>query len=147
MGPGRSLPESPGNHHADCDRDLRGRSMAGWQSLRPFGGDHYWPSGCTAFYWNRNRPGTMGCDCADTGDFFHAAAYFTIFLVANTAREYLEPRLIGDKVGVYPIVIAMVVYAGLCIYGVAGSHPGSADSAHYSGMYQGNLGNWESRGG
>lgn len=54
------------------------------------------------------------------GDFFHAAAYFTIFLAANTAREYLEPRLIGDKVGVYPIVIAMVVYAGLCIYGVSG---------------------------
>lgn len=54
------------------------------------------------------------------GDFFHAAAYFTLFIVANTAREYLEPRLLGNKMGVYPIVIALVVYAGIYIFGVTG---------------------------
>lgn len=58
--------------------------------------------------------------CLLRGDFFHAAAYFTLFIVASTAREYLEPRLLGDKMGVYPIVIALVVYAGIYIFGVTG---------------------------
>ena len=58
--------------------------------------------------------------CLLQRDYYHAAAYFTIFLVANTVREYLEPRLLGDKLGVYPILIALVVYAGMCIYGLAG---------------------------
>lgn len=58
--------------------------------------------------------------CLIQKDFFHAAAYVILFLIANTIREYLEPKLLGDKLGVYPIVIALVVYAGMCIYGLAG---------------------------
>lgn len=58
--------------------------------------------------------------CVFQGDFYHAAAYVTIFVIANTTREYLEPRMLGDKLGVYPIVIAMVVYVGIRIYGVSG---------------------------
>ena len=58
--------------------------------------------------------------CVLRSDFFHAAAYFPLFLVANTTREYLEPKLLGDKMGIYPIVIALVVYAGLYIFGVSG---------------------------
>ena len=58
--------------------------------------------------------------CLIQGDFFHAASYATLFLVTNTSREYLEPKLLGNKLGVYPIIIAMVVYAGICIYGAWG---------------------------
>ena len=58
--------------------------------------------------------------CCIRQNFYHAAAYATIFLVANTTREYLEPKLLGGKLGVYPIVIALVVYVGLCIYGPSG---------------------------
>lgn len=54
------------------------------------------------------------------GDFFHAAAYATLFLVTNSTREFMEPKLLGNKLGVYPIVIAVVVYAGLCMFGPAG---------------------------
>lgn len=54
------------------------------------------------------------------GDFFHAAAYATLFLVTNSTREFMEPRLLGNRLGVYPIVIAVVVYAGICIFGAAG---------------------------
>ena len=35
-------------------------------------------------------------------------------------REYLEPRLVGAKLGVYPFVMVVVVYAGLYLYGPAG---------------------------
>lgn len=58
--------------------------------------------------------------CCLTRDFFHAACYATLFLVASSTREFLEPKLLGDKLGVYPIVIALVVYVGICIYGPTG---------------------------
>ena len=58
--------------------------------------------------------------CLLNGDYFHAAAYVVLFLVANTAREYMEPRMIGSRMGVYPVVIALVVYLGLCLYGPTG---------------------------
>lgn len=54
------------------------------------------------------------------GDFFHAAAYATLFLITNSTREFMEPRLLGKNLGVYPIVIAVVVYAGICIFGPSG---------------------------
>ena len=54
------------------------------------------------------------------GDFFHAAAYLTFFLITNSTRDFLEPRLLGEKLGVYPIVIAVVVYVGICIFGPTG---------------------------
>ena len=54
------------------------------------------------------------------GDFFHAAAYVTLFLISNSTRDFMEPRLLGEKLGVYPIVIAVVVYAGICIFGPSG---------------------------
>ena len=53
-------------------------------------------------------------------EFFKAAACATLFLVANTAREVLEPKLLGKKLGVYPIVIAAAVYGGMYLYGAAG---------------------------
>lgn len=54
------------------------------------------------------------------GDFFHAAAYATLFLITNSTREFMEPKLLGNRLGVYPVVIAIVVYAGICIFGPAG---------------------------
>lgn len=54
------------------------------------------------------------------GDFLHAAAYATLFLITNSTREYLEPKLLGQHLGVYPIVIAITVYAGVCIFGMPG---------------------------
>ena len=52
--------------------------------------------------------------------FFKAAVLATLFLAANTARELLEPKLLGKKLGVFPIVIAAAVYVGIYLYGVAG---------------------------
>jgi len=36
------------------------------------------------------------------------------------ARELLEPKLIGEKMGVYPIVILLSIYTGVKVYGLAG---------------------------
>ena len=55
-----------------------------------------------------------------TGDFWYGVCLILIFLAANTLREYLEPKLIGDRIGVYPIVMVAAVYIGLYVYGIAG---------------------------
>lgn len=53
-------------------------------------------------------------------DYKLAAGYLFLFLVTYVTREFLEPKLIGSKLGVYPFVMVVVVYAGLYLYGPAG---------------------------
>lgn len=55
-----------------------------------------------------------------TGDFWYGVCLIIIFLVANTLREFLEPKLIGDRIGVCPIVMVAAVYVGIYVYGIAG---------------------------
>lgn len=49
-----------------------------------------------------------------------AAWYFGLFALTYVVREFLEPRLIGEKLGIYPFVMVVAVYAGLYLYGAAG---------------------------
>lgn len=49
-----------------------------------------------------------------------ALGYLGLFLLTYVVREFLEPRLIGAKLGIYPFVMVVVVYAGLYLYGPAG---------------------------
>ncbi len=54
------------------------------------------------------------------GNFRLAAGYAGLFLLTYIVREFLEPRLIGAKLGIYPFVMIVLVYAGLYLYGTAG---------------------------
>ncbi len=54
------------------------------------------------------------------GNFGKASALFLLFLAANTARELLEPKLLGDSLGIYPFAMVLIVYAGICVYGLGG---------------------------
>ena len=54
------------------------------------------------------------------GDFVKAAIMFTIFIVCYFTREFLEPKLIGNKIGINPIVALMSIYIGFKILGFAG---------------------------
>lgn len=49
-----------------------------------------------------------------------AAGYIALFVLTYVVREFLEPRLIGAKLGIYPFVMVVTVYAGLYLYGTAG---------------------------
>lgn len=42
---------------------------------------------------------------------------FITFLISVVVRELLEPRLIGDKMGLWPIAILMSIYAGVKVFG------------------------------
>lgn len=48
------------------------------------------------------------------------AGYLGLFLLTYVVRELMEPRMIGAKLGIYPFVMVVVVYAGLYLYGAAG---------------------------
>ncbi|MCC8045134.1 MAG: AI-2E family transporter [Clostridiales bacterium] len=52
--------------------------------------------------------------------------YLGLFLLTYIVREFLEPRLIGQKLGVYPIVMVIAVYVGLYLFGTAGVALGPA---------------------
>jgi sporulation integral membrane protein YtvI len=54
------------------------------------------------------------------GDFILAAIYVTLWLVTCITREFLEPKLIGKKLGLYPIAVIMTIYIGIYVYGISG---------------------------
>ena len=53
-----------------------------------------------------NAAGAVGC--------------IALYLVTSCVRQFLEPRLIGKKVGVSPLLVLLSVYLGLFLYGGAG---------------------------
>ena len=52
--------------------------------------------------------------------FFHSAIYITLYLVTAFSREFLEPKLLGKKYGIPSIVILMVLYLGIELFGLSG---------------------------
>lgn len=54
------------------------------------------------------------------GKLWQAAVCFVLYAVCALVREFLEPRLIGDKVGVWPVGILFAVFAGVKLFGVPG---------------------------
>ena len=43
-----------------------------------------------------------------------------IYVACMGAREFLEPKLMGEKTGIYPIFMLLSVYAGVKLFGVSG---------------------------
>ena len=44
----------------------------------------------------------------------------SIEVATTLVREFMEPRLLGDKLGVYPVVIMAAIYLGFFVFGVSG---------------------------
>ena len=54
------------------------------------------------------------------GRYVMAAVYAVIYTIANLTRELLEPKLVGDKLGMPPLAVIASVYIGLGIFGLWG---------------------------
>lgn len=54
------------------------------------------------------------------GGYLQAAACVVLYIACALLRECMEPRLIGERVGVYPVAILVAVYAGLKLFGIGG---------------------------
>lgn len=54
------------------------------------------------------------------GNVKNAAALVIIFVVNTVVRSLLEPKLIGEQIGLPPIVTLIAIYVGFCAAGVLG---------------------------
>lgn len=54
------------------------------------------------------------------GNLYSAALTIVTYVACAIMREYLEPKLIGKKMGIYPIGILVSIYAGVKLYGLSG---------------------------
>ncbi|WP_123610641.1 sporulation integral membrane protein YtvI [Mobilisporobacter senegalensis] len=53
-------------------------------------------------------------------DIFDAAILMSIYFLCQLVRQILEPRLIGDKIGIHPIFTIMAIYVGIQLFGIMG---------------------------
>lgn len=49
-----------------------------------------------------------------------AVGCFALEMLTSVTRQFMEPRLLGEKLGIYPVVVLAAVYLGLILYGPAG---------------------------
>lgn len=54
------------------------------------------------------------------GKYALAVIYAVIYTVCSFLREILEPKIIGDKLGMHPLVVIISIYIGLNVYGIWG---------------------------
>lgn len=54
------------------------------------------------------------------GKYLWAFWHFMIYIVCTCVRQFLEPRLVGKKLGVPPIFVLMSLYIGIQVYGGTG---------------------------
>ena len=55
-----------------------------------------------------------------SGNYFEGVILILIFIVSYIVRELLEPKLIGDRIGIHPLISIVTMYLGYKIFGVIG---------------------------
>lgn len=58
--------------------------------------------------------------CLITGDFPQGIGLLILYVVITVIRQYIEPKIVGDTLGVHPLVTLMGLYFGLKIFGFIG---------------------------
>lgn len=54
------------------------------------------------------------------GKYMLAAIYTVIYTICTLLREILEPKLLGNKLGMHPLAVIVSIYVGLGVYGLWG---------------------------
>lgn len=54
------------------------------------------------------------------GNIYEAAILITIYLICQMIREILEPKLIGNRIGIKPLFTLIAMYIGVKLFSVAG---------------------------
>ena len=55
-----------------------------------------------------------------SGNYWQALLCACLYAACALTREFLEPRLIGDRVGIWPVGILFAVFAGIKLFGLSG---------------------------
>lgn len=58
--------------------------------------------------------------CLLTGKYKMAAALVVLYIVTQLARHLLQPKLVGDSMGLHPIVTLLLLYGGYRLWGMWG---------------------------
>lgn len=58
--------------------------------------------------------------CILEGSYTQAALCVALYGICALTREFLEPKLIGDRIGVWPAAILFSVFAGIKLFGLGG---------------------------
>ena len=56
-----------------------------------------------------------------TGNRSFAVGLLLLYLFITIARNFLEPKIVGDCIGLHPLVSLVSIYAGLYLFGVTGA--------------------------
>ena len=54
------------------------------------------------------------------GNYKQAIGLIIIYILITLIRQYIEPKIVGDTLGVHPLVTLMGLYVGLKLFGVMG---------------------------
>jgi len=54
------------------------------------------------------------------GNFFLGLGLLVLYVIITVIRNVIEPRLVGQQIGLHPIVVLLCMYAGVKLFGVVG---------------------------
>ena len=54
------------------------------------------------------------------GEVLKAVICIILYVLCAGAREFLEPKLMGKKLGIYPVILLLSIYAGVKLFGMSG---------------------------
>lgn len=58
--------------------------------------------------------------CALSGNMHLATGLVVMYLIITAIRNYIEPKIIGNKVGVHPLIMLATAFVGLKLFGAGG---------------------------
>ena len=61
-----------------------------------------------------------GIICILLGNIWQGIALLALYLVITVVRNFLEPKIIGDQVGIHPLLTLLAIFIGLKLFGVVG---------------------------
>ena len=57
-------------------------------------------------------------------NFKQAVFIFLLYIVCYYTRQFLEPKLMGDKLGISPVMMLASIYVGMLLFGIVGVFTG-----------------------
>ena len=70
------------------------------------------------------------------GNYGSALGHFLLFVITDLTRELLEPKLVGDSLGLHPLLMLASVYLGFFVYGIPGFLLGPLSVMIIRGIWQ-----------
>lgn len=55
-----------------------------------------------------------------SGKIYEAAVLITMYIITYFVREIMESKCMGEKMGIAPFTMLMVIFVGLMVYGIMG---------------------------